>query len=320
MDITGKIGTFNILRKIGSGGFGTVYLAEDMIISTKDNPVYRAIKIPHRIGVEEDIILRESLVQEKLSGHPNIVHLKSVEKIEGKYILVMEYIKGKDLEEIINDEGKLEIEVAMKYFKELLSAVSFAHRQGVIHRDLRPSNILIDSYDKIKVTDFGTSKLLGKDNYATTRIGSPPYMAPEHFEGRAVYASDIYSCGVIFYEMLTGLPPIVSASPMEIIKKVKNGEVEPLIRKVPKINRELNRIIMKALSPNLSSRYRSVEELLYDLRKYKDIKENDKINEVLKIRERIKARTQSRAVICWNCKKSIPDTSSICPYCHKEQI
>ena len=103
----------------------------------------------------------------------------------------------------------------------------------MIHRDIRPSNVLINLDDDVKIADFGTSTLLQEKQFATTKIGSPPYMAPEQFEGKAVFASDIYSAGSLFYEMVTGFPPIVLANPMEIYKRAKAGQFTPLAQKIP---------------------------------------------------------------------------------------
>ncbi len=317
MEISGRIGKFNILRKLGSGGFGTVYLAEDAGSKTVDGSVLIALKIPHRIGVDLDKLKQEFILQYKLNNHPNIVKLHSFDNIEGNIVLVMEYIKGKDLEQMIDDCGPLEINKSMRYFKQLLSAVNFAHQHRIIHRDIRPSNVLIDSYDNVKITDFGTSKLLGDKPFATTRIGSPPYMAPEQFQGKAVFASDIYSCGVLFYEMVSGFPPIVSANPMEIFKKAKEGDIIPLIRQVPKIKKEFNWIIMKSLAPNLDDRYHTIDEMLNDINIYEKTKVNKK-SEISTIKERISARNNRVDTSCWNCRKSIPVGNNKCPYCGVE--
>jgi serine/threonine-protein kinase len=314
IEIKGQLGKYKILKKLGSGGFGSVYLAEDTFLKT-----HRALKIPHKVGPHTERAMQESILQTKLLDHPHIVKLLTVDIIDHNIVMVMEYIKGTDLEKVLDKKDKLDIETALKYFKQLLSALNFAHRHKVIHRDIRPSNILITSEDDIKVTDFGTSTLLDQKQYATTKIGSPPYMAPEQFEGRAVLASDIYSAGCLFYEMVSGLPPIVLANPMEIYKKAKASNFLPLKKKVPAIPDELDRVIAKALAPNLERRYESAADLMKDLEGMGKREKEDNTVEIRKIKERIEARHKRTDYICWNCHKVMPKKMKKCIYCGKEQ-
>lgn len=313
IELKGKIGKYQIVKKLGSGGFGTVYLAEDTILKTQ-----RAIKVPHRLGNQSEKNLQECILQTKLLDHPNIVKLLTVDIIEGNIFMVMEYIKGTDLETILDEKDKLDIKTALKYFRQVLSALEFAHRHMVIHRDIRPSNILINEENNIKITDFGTSTLLNERQYATTKIGSPPYMAPEQFEGRAVLASDIYSAGCLFYEMVSGLPPIVMANPMEIYKKAKSSDFVPLIKKVPTISSELNDIITRTLEPDIKNRYQKVEEIINDLNEMGKGKKDNRV-ELKEIRTRIEARSQRTDYTCWNCRKSMPKKMENCLYCGAEQ-
>jgi serine/threonine-protein kinase len=313
IEIKGKIGKYKILKKLGSGGFGTVYLAEDTILKTQ-----RALKVPHRLGIQTEKSLQECIVQTKLLDHPNIVKLLTVDIVDGTVLMVMEYIKGTDLETILDEKDRLELKIALRYFRQVLSALAFAHRHLVIHRDIRPSNILINEEGDIKITDFGTSTLLNDRQYATTKIGSPPYMAPEQFEGKAVLVSDIYSAGCLFYEMLSGLPPIVMANPMEIYKKAKSKDFAPLIKKVPTISPELNRVIARALEPDIKHRYKNVTEVIEDLKQMGQQKK-DYTAELEDIKERIKARTQRQDYICWQCRKAMPAKMRKCLYCGAEQ-
>jgi len=313
IELKGKIGKYKILKKLGSGGFGTVYLAEDTFLKT-----LRALKIPHGIASQSEKMLQESILQSKLLDHPNIVKLLTVDIIDRTLIMVMEYINGTDLEKLIDEQDHLKINIALKYFKQILSALNFAHKYKVIHRDIRPSNILINENDDIKITDFGTSKLLNEKQYATTKIGSPPYMAPEQFEGRAVFASDIYSTGCLFYEMITGFPPIIMANPMEIYKRAKSGKIIPLSKKIPTISSDLNWIIMKTLSPDLSKRYKKTIEVIEDLNKMEK-KGNDNSQEMQNIKARIKARSNRTDYVCWNCRKTMTRKMINCPYCGAEQ-
>ena len=313
IELKGQLGKYKILKELGSGGFGTVYLAEDTFLKSP-----RALKIPHLVGSQVEKLLQESVVQTKLLDHPNIVKLLTVDMIDQNIIMVMEYVKGTDLEKVLDDKEHLDIKLALKYFRQLLSALAFAHSQKVIHRDIRPSNILIDENDNIKVADFGTSRMLSEKQFATTKIGSPPYMAPEQFEGRAVLASDIYSAGCLFYEMASGLPPIVAANPMDIYKRAKAGDIVTLIRKRPAVSRELNWVIMKALSPNLMDRYKTAGQVLADLDKI-EARKSDHSSEIKKIKERIDAREVRADFICWNCHKTMPRKMAKCLYCGAEQ-
>lgn len=315
IELKGQLGKYKIVKKLGSGGFGTVYLAEDTFLKT-----YRALKIPHRRDPMAEKSLQECVLQSRLLDHPNIVKLLTVDIIDHNVVMVMEFIKGTDLETLLDKEDKLEVTIALKYFKQLLSALDFAHKHKVIHRDIRPSNIMINEDDDIKVTDFGTSTLLDQKQYATTKIGSPPYMAPEQFEGRAVLASDIYSAGCLFYEMTSGLPPIVLANPMEIYKKAKASDFTPLKKKVPTITDELDHIISRAMAPSLEVRYKSAAELLDDLERMgKEKYWSDNSKEIKKIKERIDARHKRTDYICWNCNKVMPRQMERCLYCGTEQ-
>jgi serine/threonine-protein kinase len=314
MELKGQIGKYRIIKKLGSGGFGTVYLAEDTFLKTQ-----RAIKIPHRLGPHVEKAMQESIVQTKLLDHTNIVKLLTVDIVDRNILMVMEYVKGTDLEKVLDEKSKLDIKTAINYFKQLLSALDFAHGLKIIHRDIRPSNILITEDDIIKVADFGTSTLLDQKQYATTKIGSPPYMAPEQFEGRAVLASDIYSAGCLFYEMVSGLPPIVMSNPMEIYKKAKAANFPPLKKKVPTVSDELDRIIQKTLAPDLEHRYKSTDRIIEELNQLDNKKQIDNKQEIKRIKERIKARHNRTDYVCWNCLKAMPRKMKKCLYCGQDQ-
>ncbi len=176
-----KVGKYEILRSLGSGGFGSVFLAKDTWLDIKV-----AIKVPHKQSVELFKLLKEPRLQAALN-HPNIVRMIAAEKEKNVFFMVMEYVKGKTLEKILEKERILDCDRAMDYVKQICYGVDHAHKNKIIHRDLRPSNIMISETGTAKITDFGTSAWLNNVPYASTRIGSPPYMAPEHFMGKASY-------------------------------------------------------------------------------------------------------------------------------------
>ena len=184
------VGKYKILSTIGSGGFGTVFLAEDTWIDKKV-----ALKVPHKQSVDFGELLREPRLLASLN-HPNIVAILTAEKQDNVFFIVMEFVPGENLEVIIGREGALDLPLALDYICQICNAVDHAHRQNVLHRDLRPSNVLVAGSGLAKVADFGTSRFLEIAAHGTTIIGSPPYMAPEQFQGKALFASDVYSLGV----------------------------------------------------------------------------------------------------------------------------
>src|SRR5579864_9302184 len=243
------IGKYKILSTIGSGGFGTVYLAEDTWIDKKV-----ALKVPHKQNLDFGELLREPRLLATLN-HPNIVAILTAEKQENVFFIVMEFVPGETLETIIARDGAFELSRALDYTCQICNAVDHAHRQGVLHRDLRPSNVIVSGSGMLKVADFGTSRFLEIAAHGTTVIGSPPYMAPEQFHGKAVFASDLYSLGVTMYQMLTGLLPYDTPSPADL-DRLMRGELQvgPRLRN-PKVPRAINDIVLKAMAPDIPSRY-----------------------------------------------------------------
>jgi serine/threonine protein kinase len=172
------VGKYQILSNLGSGGFGTVFLARDTWIDKKV-----AIKVPHRQSGAFDEQLEEPRLLAALD-HPNIVGIITAERVDDVFFIVMDYVKGPSLEAILDRERVLNVPLALNYVAQILKGVEHAHEASILHRDLRPANVLVSDSGVVKVADFGTSRLLEK-SHATTVIGSPPYMAPEHFQGRA---------------------------------------------------------------------------------------------------------------------------------------
>ena len=180
-------------------------------------------------------------------NHPNIVSITTAEKQDNMFFIVMEYVPGETLENIIGAGGALDLPRALDYTCQICNAVDHAHRQGVIHRDLRPPNVLITEAGLLKVADFGTSRFLEIAAHGTTVIGSPLYMAPEQFEGRAVFASDIYSLGVTMYQMLTGMVPYDTPAPSDLGRLMRGDLVTPPRLKNAEIPRILSDIVMQAM-------------------------------------------------------------------------
>jgi serine/threonine protein kinase len=227
--------------------------------------------------------------------------------------MVMEYVKGKTLEKILEKERVLDCERAMDYIKQIAYGIDHAHKNKIIHRDLRPSNIMISETGIAKITDFGTSAWLNNVPYASTRIGSPPYMAPEQFQGKASYASDIYSIGCIFYETIIGRPPIYDPDPFKILEKSQQGKITPPRLRNIKIPKEIDEVIMKCLAARVEDRYQSASEIIRSLASYKG--KELKTTEIEDIMVRIKARETRKSELCWNCHRPLPLKTRNCPHC-----
>ena len=320
------IGKYKILSTIGSGGFGTVYLAEDTWIDKKV-----ALKVPHKQGVDFGELLREPRLLASLN-HPNIVTILTAEKQENVFFIVMEFVPGDTLESIIAREGALDLARALDYTCQIANAVDHAHRQGVLHRDLRPSNVLVADSGLLKVADFGTSRFLEIAAHGTTVIGSPPYMAPEQFHGKAVFASDIYSLGVTMYQMLTGVLPYDTPSPADL-DRLLNGELltAPKLRN-PKIPKAISDIVMRAMAPQIHDRYQRAHELLDDVLAARGggsrrtprtpVLEPEPAvvaSAAHEIQSRLKAREAPQPRFCWHCRKPLHARSDSCPFCGEKQ-
>lgn len=320
------VGKYKILSTLGSGGFGTVYLAEDTWIDKKV-----AIKVPHRQTVDFGELLREPRLHASLS-HPNVVAILTAEKQDNVFFIVMEYVQGETLETIITRDGALDVSRVLDFTCQICNAVDHAHRQGVIHRDLRPGNVLVSESGVVKVADFGTSRFLEIAAHGTTVIGSPPYMAPEQFHGRAIFASDIYSLGVTMYQMLTGTLPYETPSPSDL-DKLMRGELvtAPRLRNA-KIPKRLNDIVLHAMAPEPSARYQRASELLEDVLAAAGPQEGRRVprstptsvsgaivEDMQEIQSRLRARDVPQARFCWHCRKPLHARSDRCPFCGEAQ-
>jgi serine/threonine protein kinase len=314
------VGKYKILSTIGSGGFGTVFLAEDTWIDKRV-----ALKVPHKQGADSVDLLREPRLLASLN-HPNIVTILTAERLEDVFFIVMEFVAGETLEAVIARGGALELPLALDYTCQICNAVDYAHRHGVLHRDLRPSNVLVADSGLVKVADFGTSRFLEIAAHGTTVIGSPPYMAPEQFQGKAMFASDIYSLGVTMYQMLTGILPYDTPSPADLTRLMRNELVTPPRLKNPKIPKAINDIVMKAMAPEIHARYQRAGDLLDDVLAARTRTPRRtaptpgaEADDVQDIQVRLKAREAPQPRFCWHCRKPLHARSDRCPFCGEAQ-
>jgi eukaryotic-like serine/threonine-protein kinase len=312
---------------LGSGGFGTVYLAQDTWIDKKV-----AIKVPHRQGLDFGELLHEPRLLASVN-HPNIVAIITAEKQDNVFFIVMEYVQGETLENIIAAHGALELNRALDFTCQICNAVDHAHTHGVIHRDLRPANVLVNDNDMLKVADFGTSRFLEIAAHGTTVIGSPPYMAPEQFSGKAVFASDIYSLGVTMYQMLTGMLPYDTPAPTDLDKLMSGELVSPPRLKNPSIPKAINDIVMRAMAPDVGARYQRAPDLLADILVARSPAQPRRSpqppaipraaggsrDDAHAIQTRLRAREAPAARFCWQCHKPLHARTDRCPFCGETQ-
>ena len=268
MNLVGKyIGSrYEILEKIGNGGMATVYKAKCHVLNR-----YVAVKVlKEEFTTDEEFIRRFNIEAQSAAGitHPNIVSVYDVGHEDGIYYIVMELVQGKTLKQIINEDGVLSWKWSINIAIQIASALEVAHKNNIIHRDIKPHNIIITEDGVAKVTDFGIAKAVSNSTITAfgTTIGSVHYFSPEHARGGFTDAkSDLYSLGVVMYEMLTGRVPFDADTPVSIaLKHMQEKLVEP-VKLNPSIPFAINQIIVKAMQKEPNMRYQSATEMLKDL-------------------------------------------------------
>jgi len=256
---------YRILRKLGSGGMANVYLAEDQELGRRV-----AIKILNdRHADDEQFVERFRREAKNAAGlsHPNIVSIYDRGEAEGTYYIAMEYIDGRSLKELIISRGPAPISIAVDYARQILAALRFAHRNGIVHRDIKPHNSIVDAEGRVKVTDFGIARA-GTSQMTETGsiIGTAQYLSPEQARGAQVdQRSDLYSLGVVLYELLTGSVPFTGDTPVEIAMKHLAAAPEPPSAKRPDVPHALDMVVLRALAKDPADRYQSADEMDSDL-------------------------------------------------------
>ena len=258
-------GRYRVVRKLGTGGMANVYLAEDQELGRRV-----AIKmLDDRHSQDEQFVERFRREAKNVAGlsHPNIVSIYDRGEAEGTYYIAMEYLEGRTLKELLVQRGPTPLAVAIDYARQILAAVGFAHRNGIVHRDIKPHNVVVAPDGRLKVTDFGIARS-GTSQMTETGsiIGTAQYLSPEQAKGAPVTpASDIYSVGIVLYEMLTGLVPFTGDTPLEIAMKHLSAIPEPPSEHRAEVPHDLDSIVLRALAKDPADRYQSAEEMDADL-------------------------------------------------------
>ena len=271
MILEGKVlgNRYEIIEKVGNGGMATVYKAEDKVL--KRNVAVKILR--DEFTTDEEFIKRFEIEAQSAARlvHPNIVSIFDVGVEENLYYIVMELIQGKTLKEIIIEErGPLPWKWSVNVAIQIASALEMAHKNNIIHRDIKPHNIIITADGIAKVTDFGIAKAVSNSTITAfgTTIGSVHYFSPEHARGGFTDAkSDLYSLGVVMYEMVTGKVPFDADTPVSVALKHMQEDPEEPIELNPNLPGAVNKIIMKALKKDTTLRYQTASEMLSDLRR-----------------------------------------------------
>jgi serine/threonine-protein kinase len=276
MTTLAKAGRYEIVGELGRGAMGVVYKATDPVIGR--TVAVKTIKLSAEgTGLTRPELLARFQTEARAAGlltHPNIVVVFDAGEEDGRYYIIMELVEGRSLQALLDDGHSFPLPRVLRIMEQACSALQFAHERNVVHRDIKPANLMLTGDDTVKVTDFGTAKILqfGTVQQTAHVMGTPSYMSPEQVKGRAVDGrSDIFSLGVMLYEMVAGEKPFPGQNITTVIYKIVNEEPVPPKQVDPSVHAGISAIVMRALAKDPDTRYQSCREMLDDLRNYRSL-------------------------------------------------
>lgn len=259
--MTGKtLGKYEIRGRLGRGSFAEVLLAWHPVLEAP-----RALKVPYDQSPERTSRLAAEARTQAQLVHPHICQVYDTDQAEGTFFIVMEYAAGGSLRRALG-KGPVELDMALGWFFQTAEALSFAHRRGVVHRDLKPDNLLLSDEGSLKVADYGLARVLRPAEEARTRAGTFQYMAPEQMKGQATFLSDLWSLGVVFYEVLSGRAPFRAESQWALASRIMSADAEPLLKARADLPPPLAECLHRLLERDPARRTPSAEALLEELR------------------------------------------------------
>lgn len=279
METLAKAGRYEIAGELGRGAMGIVYRATDPVIGR--TVAVKTIRLSEEgTGMTRDELIARFKTEARAAGlltHSNIVVIYDAGEEEGLFYITMELIDGRSLQSQIDSKQTFPLPRVLRLMEQACGALQFAHERNVVHRDIKPANLMLTPDDTLKITDFGTAKILqfGTTHQTAQVVGTPSYMSPEQVKGKAVDGrSDIFSLGVVLYEVMTGEKPFPGQNITTVIYKIVNEEPIPPSQLDSSIHPGLNYVILKALAKQPEARYQSCREMLEDLRNYRDLGAN----------------------------------------------
>ena len=269
-----KAGRYEVVGELGRGAMGVVYKAVDPVIGR--TVAVKTIKLSEEgTGLSRPELLARFQTEARAAGlltHPNIVVVFDAGEEDGLYYITMELVEGKSLQAMLDAGQAFPLPRTLRIMEQTCSALQFAHERNVVHRDIKPANLMLTADDSVKITDFGTAKILqfGTVQQTAHVMGTPSYMSPEQVKGRAVDGrSDIFSLGVMLYEMVTGEKPFPGQNITTVIYKIVNEAPVPPRQIDPSIHPGISAVVMRALEKEPEQRYQSCREMLEDLKNYR---------------------------------------------------